>query len=172
MSWIAAIWAAFAALLAAGLAVTRPSVVHGLLFLLAALICLGMAFFALAANFAGAIQLLIYAGAVTAVFVFVVMTIEAGPEALAEERRRLKAAWPAPAAVTGIAVLPILAGLGFGEADPGTPAAVGAREVGLLMFGDWAVLTELVTLLLLAALIGVHHLGRRGPKRPEPGDTE
>jgi NADH-quinone oxidoreductase subunit J len=158
VSWGVAIWAGALALAAAALAVTRDSVVHALLLLLGALVALAVAFFALASPFAGAIQLLIYAGAVVAVFVFVVMTIEAGPEARARERALFAGAWRAPAAVAALAFLPMLIGLGGGA--PGTPAGVGPAELGLLMFGDWAVATELVSLLLIAGLIGVRALGR------------
>ena len=159
MSWALATWAAALALAAVLVAVTRDSVVHALLLLLAALIALAAAFFALASPFAGAIQLLIYAGAVVAVFVFVVMTVEAGAEARARERALFSGAWPLPAAVTLLALLPMLVGLG--GTGPATPAATGAADVGLLMFGDWAVATELVSLLLIAGMIGVRVLGRR-----------
>lgn len=161
MSWGLALWAGAAALAASALAVTRPNVVHALLCLLAALVALGGAFFALGADFAGAIQLLIYAGAVVAVFVFVVMTIDASPERLAEARAGLRATWRLPAALAAAALLPILGALLLGHGTPGAPAPSGAAELGLLMFGDWAVATELATLLLLAGLMGVRLLGRR-----------
>lgn len=161
MSWGLAVWAGLLALLAAALAVTRPNAVHALLFVLAALVCLSGAFFALGAGFAGAIQLLIYAGAIVAVFVFVVMTIDVSPERLVEERARLRAAWPAPAALAALALIPIGAALTLGAAVEGAPAAVSTKALGLLMFGEWAVITELASLLLLASLMGVRHLGRR-----------
>ncbi len=160
MSWGLAIWASALALAAAALAVTRDSVVHALLLLLAALVALGVAFFALASPFAGAIQLLIYAGAVVAVFVFVIMTVEAGPEARARERALLAGAWRWPAVVAVAALVPML--IGLGGAEEGTPGGVGAAELGLLMFGEWAVATELVSLLLIAGLIGVRALSRKG----------
>ncbi len=159
MSWALATWAAALALAAVILAVTRDSVVHALLLLLAALIALGVAFFALASPFAGAIQLLIYAGAVVAVFVFVVMTVEAGAEARARERALFSGAWPLPAGVAALALLPML--IGLGGTAPATPGQTGAADVGRLMFGDWAVATELVSLLLIAGMIGVRVLGRR-----------
>lgn len=165
MSWGLAIWAGAVALAAALLAVTRASVVHALLLLLAALVSLGVAFFALAADFAGAIQLLIYAGAVVAVFVFVVMTVESGPEALARERALLGDAWKGPAALMALACLPVVVGLGATPPAPGAPAPASIRALGLLLFGEWALVTELVSLLLIAGMIGVRHLGRRRPRK-------
>lgn len=161
MSWGVAIWAGAMAVLAAGLAVTRPSPVHALLLVLAALVAIAVAFFALDAAFAGAIQLLIYAGAVVAVFVFAVMTVEAGPEAMAEERARLRAAWPLPTAIAAAAFLPILMGLGTGRTPEGASGETGVAALGALMFGPWAVATELLSLLLIAGMIGVRALWRR-----------
>ncbi|GAA5070722.1 NADH-quinone oxidoreductase subunit J [Roseibacterium beibuensis] len=168
MSWGLAIWAATVAFGAAILAVTRPSAVHALLLLLASLISLGVGFFAMAANFAGAIQLLIYAGAVVAVFVFVVMTIDAGDEAMAAERELLRHAWRWPALIVSLSVVPVIFGIGGGAMGEGDPAPALASDLGLLMFGDWSAVTELITLLLIAGMLGVRHLGRKlGPRLQE-----
>lgn len=160
------------ALAAAVLAVTRTTVVHALLLLLAALVALAMAFFALSATFAGVIQLLIYAGAITAVFVFVVMTVEPGTGARTRERAMLTTAWRLPAALVVLALVPLVAGLLRGPGPLPSPGPAGGTDepgplaLGLLLFGDWAVATELVSLLLIAAMIGVRVLARR---RREPG---
>lgn len=168
MSWGIAIWAGLLALVAGGLAVTRASIVHALLLLIASLLCLAAAFLALAAAFAAAIQILIYAGAITAVFVFVVMSVDSGDGTLALERRELSAAWRWPAAMLVLALVPLVAGLFSSEASPGAPAAVPLRELGMLLFGPWAVTVELVSLMLLAAVIGVRHLGRSRRQAGEP----
>jgi len=129
-----------------------------------------VAFFAMAANFAGAIQLLIYAGAVVAVFVFVVMTIDGSEAAIAREHELLRRAWRWPALIVGLSVIPILFGIGGATVGDGTPAPTRATDLGLLMFGDWSVATELVALLLIAGMLGVRHLGRSlGPRLRERG---
>jgi len=163
MSWGIAIWAGMLAVVAALLAVTRPSVVHALLLLLASLVALGVAFLALAATFAGAVQFLIYAGAIVAVFVFVVMTVDPGPEGRARERTLMRGVWRVPAAVIALAALPLIGGLTSEGFTEGGEAPVGAKALGALFFGPWAVVTELVSLLLIAAIIGVRVIGRRRP---------
>ncbi len=149
-------------------AVTRPNVVHALIWLVAALLSLAVTFFALGAGFAGAVQVLIYAGAIMAVFVFVVMTVDSAPEAIAAERARFARAWPVPA-VAAAALFAALA-LRLGPAGPAAApgGAVPAREVGALLFGPWAVTVEIAGFLLLAALLGARHLGRR-PARDRDG---
>lgn len=161
-----AIWAALVALLAAGAAVIQRSIVHALMLLIASLLCLAAAFLALDAEFAAAVQLLVYAGAITAVFVFVVMGIDRSAGGLGRERAQLAQAWPLPALAVAAALIPLLVGLLQAPGKPGTPASTGARDLGILLFGPWAVAVELVSLLLLAGLIGVRHLGRA---RSRPG---
>lgn len=158
MSWALAVWCAALALLSSGFAITRPSVVHALLWLVATLLALAACFFALGAGFAGALQILIYAGAITVVFVFVVMTVDAAPATLARERRRLREAWRSPALVIGLVTLPFLFGL---HGVAGAPAPVSAKALGTLLFSDWAAAVELASFLLLAGLLGVRHIARR-----------
>ncbi|WP_439533421.1 NADH-quinone oxidoreductase subunit J [Polymorphobacter sp.] len=156
-----ALWAGTAALLAGVLTVTRATVVHALMYLVAMLLALATVFFALGASFAGAMQILVYAGAIVAVFVFVVMTVDSSPAAAARERSRLRGAWRGPALLVGLMLLPLFAGLPGG----GVPALpVSARAVGALLFGPWALAVELASFLLLAALLGARHLARRSPE--------
>jgi NADH-quinone oxidoreductase subunit J len=105
-------------------AITRPNVVHALIWLVAALLSLAASFFALGAGFAGAVQILIYAGAIMAVFVFVVMTVDSAPSAIAAERERIAKAWPLPA----IAAAGLFAALAvrLGPAEPAATATGGA----------------------------------------------
>ncbi|KAB7643734.1 NADH-quinone oxidoreductase subunit J [Polymorphobacter fuscus] len=155
------LWAGATALLAALMTVTRTTIVHALMYLVAMLLALAAMFFALGASFAGALQILVYAGAIVAVFVFVVMTVEAGPAIAAQERARLRGAWRGPALLVALLLVPLLAGL-----VPGTAAAlpVSAKAVGALLFGPWALAVELASFLLLAALLGARHLARRTPE--------
>lgn len=167
MNATAAVIAGAVALIAAALAVTRASIVHGLMCLVAALVALAMAFFALGAGFAGSLQILIYAGAILVVFVFVVMTVDDKPEALALERERLKQSWFYPVIVVLLVSAPFVLGLPGDVVAPGAPASVAARRVGALLFGPWAIAVEIASFLLLAALLGARHLGRRAQPLPE-----
>ena len=155
-----AIWAGALGLVAMALAVTRPNVVHALIWVVAGLISLAAGFFALGAGFAGAVQILIYAGAIIAVFVFVVMTIDSGPDALARERLRLGRGWKLPLALVLAVLAPVVLALPGGGLDDG-PVAVSAQRLGALLFGPWAVAVEVASGMLLAALLGARHLSRR-----------
>jgi NADH-quinone oxidoreductase subunit J len=172
MTWAGhfAVWAGALSLVAMALAVTRPGVVHALIWVVAGLLALASAFFALGAGFAAAVQILIYAGAIIAVFVFVVMTIDSGPETLARERARLGAGWALPLGLVGLVLAPAAFGLVAGAA-PGAPAPrpVPPEALGALLFGPWAVAVEAASAILIAALLGARHLARRPPPREDGG---
>ena len=155
------LWAGAIALVAALMVVTRSHVVHALMYLVALLLAVAAVFFAAGAGFAGALQILIYAGAIVAVFVFVVMTVDATPEAQALERARLRRGWRGPALLAALVLLPLLGGLG---STPVSAVAVPVQAVGALLFGPWALAVELASTLLLAALLTARLLARRPPE--------
>jgi NADH-quinone oxidoreductase subunit J len=156
---------AFVVLAAAGVVaairmVTARNVVHAALYLVVTLAMVAGVYLLLAAEFVAWVQILIYVGAIVILFLFGLMLTKApiGREALDNQRR-------------GVAFLVgavIAAGLVFliQDAFPWNerridPAAGGAAEVGLSIFGDFVLPFEVVSFLLLAALIGAIVLSRR-----------
>jgi NADH-quinone oxidoreductase subunit J len=154
----AILWPGALALLAALMVVTRTSIVHALMYLVALLLALAALFFALGAGFAGALQILIYAGAIVAVFVFVVMAVDSTPETRALEKARLRRGWRGPALLAALVLLPLLTGLGPTAVSP---APIPVKAIGALLFGPWALAVELASFLLFAALLTARHLARR-----------
>ncbi|MCC2626849.1 MAG: nuoJ, partial [Thermomicrobiales bacterium] len=81
--------AAAVAVLATARVVTHLHAVHALLYLVVSLIALAVIFFLLGAPFAAALEIIIYAGAIMVLFVFVVMLLNQGPLTLNQERNWL-----------------------------------------------------------------------------------
>ncbi|MGZ4198885.1 MAG: NADH-quinone oxidoreductase subunit J [Thermoleophilia bacterium] len=144
------------------LVVTRRNTIHALLYLVVSLFAVAVVFYTLGAPFVAALEVIVYAGAIVVLFLFTVMLLNLGREAEAEERRRLRpASWIGP----GILAAVLLVELGVAIAS-GATAQVGARaveprEVGVALYGPYAIGVELASTLLLAALIGARHLGQR-----------
>ena len=163
--------AAAVAVLATALAVTRANAVHALLYLIVSLLAVAVIFFVLGAPFVAALEVIIYAGAIMVLFVFVVMMLNTGPAALVQERAWLQPAlWSGPAGLALILLAEVLV-LVF-KASAAAPAAVSLtpRQVSLALFGPYVLGVELASMLLLAALVGVYHLGRRAdPDTPGKG---
>ena len=150
------------------LVLTRLNVVHALLFLVLSLIAVAVAFFALGAPLVGALEIIVYAGAIVVLFVFVVMMLNLGDEASEQERRWLAPGiWRLPLALGAVllagAVALVLGGSGAGVVQPVAP-----KEVAVSLFGPYAIGVELASMLLLAGLAGAYHLGRqRRARQPE-----
>jgi len=162
---------ALVALLASLGVITGTHPVHALLYLILSLIAVALIFFALGAPFAGALQVIVYAGAIMVLFVFVVMMLNLGRDTQVEERAWLKPRiWAGPSVLATALLLVLLAALLRGEvAHVIGGAGIEAREVGGLLFGAWLLVVELAAMLLLAALVTASHLGRDAQPEQLPG---
>lgn len=159
----------FAFYFAAGVAVvatlrviTNTNPVHALLYLIVSLLAVSMTFFSLGAPFAGVLEVIVYAGAIMVLFVFVVMMLNLGPAASVQERQWMTPGiWGGPAMMS-LALLCELLYVLFGYHSG---AAIGlttvdAKAVGISLFGPYLLVVELASMLLLAALVAAFHLGR------------
>lgn len=156
------------AVLATALALTRADVVHGLLYLVVSLLAVALVFFSLGAAFVAALEVIVYAGAILVLFVFVVMMLDLGERAVPEERRWLAPrVWPGPLALAAVLLAEVSWVLAQGGgARPGA-GPVGPAAVGAALYGPYLLAVELASLLLLAAVVGIFHLGHRA--RPAGG---
>jgi NADH-quinone oxidoreductase subunit J len=163
----------FAFYFAAGVAVvstlrviTNTNPVHALLYLIVSLLAVSMCFFALGAPFAGALEIIVYAGAIMVLFVFVVMMLNLGPAIAEQEKKWLKPGiWTGPALLSLVLLAELLYVL-FGNATGATigHTTVDAKAVGIALFGPYLLAVELASMLLLAALVAAFHLGRHEAK--------
>ncbi|MCI0510028.1 NADH dehydrogenase subunit J [Chromohalobacter marismortui] len=142
--------------------VTGRHPVHALLYLIVSLIAVAMVFFALGAPFAGALEIIVYAGAIMVLFVFVVMMLNLGESTAQQERTWLRLrTWLGPAVLSGVLLLVLLATLIGADVDGRIHGdTLTAKAVGSLLFGPYLIVVELAAMLLLAALVVASHLGR------------
>ena len=140
--------------------VTARNVVHAALYLVVTLASVAGAYLLLSAEFIAWVQILIYVGAIVILFLFGLMLTKApiGREALDNQRRGL-------AVLVGLA---ILAGLVFLIQDAFdwdttkiTPSGGAPQAVGESIFQRFVLPFEVVSFLLLAALIGAIVLSRK-----------
>ena len=75
------------AILATVLTITRKNTVHALLYLILSLLAVAVVLYTIGAPFIAALEVIIYAGAIMVLFVFVVMMLNLGERAAAMERR-------------------------------------------------------------------------------------
>lgn len=142
--------------------ITGTSPAHAVLYLIVSLLAVAMVFFALGAPFAGVLEIIIYAGAIMVLFVFVVMMLNLGEEARDQERQWLRpATWIGPSLLAALLLAVLLVPLAGTDAGPLiTGELLTAKAVAITLFGPWLVVVELAALLLLAALVTASHVGR------------
>jgi len=139
--------------------VTSTNLVHAALFLAVTLAGIAGVFLVLSADFLALVQLVVYVGAVAVLFLFGLMLTRApiGREALDSDHRGLALG------VSG-ALFVLLSGLiiaAFGDVRVETVADPRITDLGLALFRDWVLPFEVLSMLLLAALVGAIVLSRR-----------
>ncbi len=138
---------------------THP--VHALLYLILSLLAVAMLFYPLGAPFAALLEVIIYAGAIMVLFVFVAMMLNLGEAVARQERLWLQAVpWAGPTILAAILLAELVFGL-HANVVPTAGTTVDARAVGIALFGPYLLGVELASLLLLAGLVGAWHLRRR-----------
>lgn len=142
--------------------ITHSHPVHALLYLIASLLAVAVVFFTLGAPFAAVLEVIVYAGAIVVLFVFVVMMLGVDDSTVAQERQWLHpAGWIGPGVAAAILLVAMLYALWGGLGTGGVSGQVlGAKEVGMALFGPYLLLVELASFLLLAALVIAAHVGR------------
>jgi NADH-quinone oxidoreductase subunit J len=155
------------AIVATLLAITQRHAVHALLYLIVSLLAVAVEFFVLGAPFVAALEIMIYAGAIMVLFVFVVMMLNLAEHAMEVEREWLKPRnWLVPA----LLALILLGELVYCTATRGTlslTSSVGPKQVGIALFRSYWIGVELASLLLMAGLVGAFHLGRHAIAKEE-----
>ncbi len=159
---VAFYFAATVAVIATLFAVTNYNPVHALLYLIVSLLAVAMVFFTVGAPFAGILEVIVYAGAIMVLFVFVVMMLNLGKATVDQERRWLRPRiWLGPCALSLallIELVRIIVQQGAVETLGGQ--TIGAVPVGVALFGPYVLAVELASMLLLAGLVAAFHLGR------------
>ncbi len=153
------------------LAITRLDAVHALLYLIVSLLAVAVDFFVLGAPFAAALEVIVYAGAIMVLFVFVVMMLNLGGRAARMEAEWVKPrVWIGPGILALILVAEVIVLLARAPHGGVAEGAIGPREVGMALFGPYVIAVELASLLLMGGLVGAYHLGRRRVETREVED--
>ena len=150
------------AILATLLVITRLNAVHALLYLIVSLLSVAILFYTLGAPFIAALEVIIYAGVIMVLFVFVMMMLNLGSEATEQESQWLKPGmFIGPAILALVLMIELIYMLAAGLPRATAAQMVSPFEVGMNLFGPYLLGVELAGMLLLAALVGAFHLGHR-----------
>jgi NADH-quinone oxidoreductase subunit J len=149
------------------LVVTTKDTVHSVLFLVLDFLFVAALYVMLGAQFLAVIQVLVYAGGIVVLYLFVVMLVnlKRPPEAHQDPHRRSKLGMALSAAV--LVELAIIVASGYARAAaPTVPAAAlpvtgNTEQVGWLLYTSYLIPFEIASMLLLVAMIGAIVLAKR-----------
>lgn len=157
--------ASIIAILATVMVITRYNMIHALLYLVVSFLAVAVIFFMLGAPFVAALEVIIYAGAIVVLIIFVIMMLNLKEESVEQERKWFsKNIWVGP----GILALVLLGELVYilvtSERVFLNNAVVDSKAVGMSLYGPYIIGVELCGLLLMAGIVGAYHLGRQRRK--------
>jgi len=153
------------AVIATLMVITRHNVIHALLYLVVSFLAVAVAFYLLGAPFVAALEVIIYAGAIVVLIIFVIMMLNLKQDSVEQEKE-----WMGGGIVFGPAVLSVvlLAEILYiivgGDSPAATFKMVDAKAVGMSLYGPYVIGVELSGILLMSGIVGAYHLGRQKKK--------
>ncbi|MGB3344460.1 MAG: NADH-quinone oxidoreductase subunit J [Aequorivita sp.] len=153
------------AILSTIMVIASKNAVHALLYLIVSLLSISVVFFILGAPFIAALEVIIYAGAIMVLFVFVIMMLDADGSDSNKKYDFIKPKiWIGPsiiALILGAEMVYMLFSEGY---HPLPHQSISPAIVGKLMFTKYALVVDLAGFLLAAGIVGAYHLGQREKK--------
>jgi NADH-quinone oxidoreductase subunit J len=155
--------------IATALAITRRNPIHAVVYLVVSFLGSGILFFLLGAPFLAAVEIIIYAGAIMVLFLFVVMMFRIQK---VEPKGYPWRQW-GPALLCGVLFLSVLTLLAF--RDPVGRATlqmamVSPGDFGRFVFQKYWLSIEMISLLLFLGLLAAIHLGKVWKEKAEEED--
>lgn len=150
-------------LLSALAVVTMRNTVHSALFLGLCLAGVAGLFAALGADFLFAGQVMVYVGGIAVLVIFVVMLLGRASDL---HLRQVNNQWLAGLLICGITlaglakIVRLFAARTVGSPGVSAPAQPTTRPLGLLLLGDYALPFELISIVLMAALLGAIYFSK------------
>lgn len=160
------------AVIATLLAITRNNPVHAVIYLVNSFFALALLFFLLGAPLVAAWEVIIYAGAIMVLFLFIIMMLEIAP---GQEAGRFGPNWLQWLPILLLAVALgactlLLTGLDPLGADGVPRWYASPRDFGYVLFKEYALAIEVVSFQLLFAAVGAFYVGRPERKNKPPGE--
>jgi len=156
--------AALVALVSTVLAISGRNAIHSLLFLIVSLLAVSIIFFILGAPFIAALEVIVYAGAIMVLFIFVIMMLNVGLEKEMENKWLRPQMWIIPSILALILLVDFISMLKGMQYSKIQGQIVLPKQVGISLFTTYLLGVEISAMLLLAGIVGAYHLGKQKKK--------
>lgn len=135
--------------------------VYALIYFIISLLSISGIFFILGGVFAAVLEIIIYAGAIMVLFIFVLMLLNLGTIMEIKEKKWLKDInWITISLLFLFFFITIIYGVSFVDDLNVFNTLINTKMVGISLFGPYVFIVELSSILLLSTLIVVFHFGK------------
>jgi NADH-quinone oxidoreductase subunit J len=156
--------AAVVAIISTVMAISGRNAIHSLLYLILSLLAISVIFYLLSAPFIAALEVIIYAGAIMVLFIFVTMMLNIGIERETEKKWLRPRMWIVPSILAALLIINLILALKNVKAISPDENAILPKQVGISLFSTYLLGVEIAAILLLAGVIGAYHLGSQKKK--------
>ena len=146
------------------IAITNRNAIHALLYLILSLLSISVIFYIIGAPFIAALEVIVYAGAIMVLFIFVVMMLNISLEEEQENKWLTPRMWIVPSILAALLLIIFIYVLKEFKYEQTTAEIIGPKQVGITMFTKYLLAVEISAILLLAGIIGGYHLGKQKKK--------
>lgn len=151
----------FVAVLSALLVVFSRNPVHSVLYLIITFFCIAGHYVLLNAEFLAIVHVIVYAGAIMVLFLYVIMMLNLNQESEPHKSTLLKIAATICSGLLIIVLIGTLKGTESMIAQQPTDTTIGmVKNLGKVMFNEFLLPFEITSVLLLAAMVGAIMLGK------------
>ena len=156
--------AAAVALFSTIMAISGRNAIHALLFLIMSLLSISVIFYILGAPFIAALEVIVYAGAIMVLFIFVIMMLNVGLEQEIERKWLHPRMWILPSILALILLADFIYVVTMSNLPEFSSQIILPKQVGISLFTTYLIGVEISAMLLLAGIVGAYHLGRQKKK--------
>ena len=152
------------AVIASVMAISNRNAIHALLYLIISLLSISIIFYILGNPLIAALEVIVYAGAIMVLFIFVVMMLNIGMQEETEKKWLTPKTWIIPVILAAVLLVIFFYVLRDFRGQKLAAEMIAPKETGMLLFTTYLIAVEIAAVLLLAGIVGAYHLGRQKKK--------
>ncbi|WP_121357486.1 NADH-quinone oxidoreductase subunit J [Flavisolibacter nicotianae] len=157
--------ASVVAIISTLMVITRYQPIHALLYLVVSFLAMAMIFLSLGAPFVAILEIILYAGAIIVLLIFVVMMLNLGKDTALQERQWLQPkTWVGPSILCLVLLTELVILLFRSPEVPMQVKPVPMRAVSIALYKEYVIAVELAGFLLMAGIVGAAHISKHRKK--------